>query len=55
MLHRARLGGVGGRQDRGIRLVVDQHGTHPAPAEFMREHEPGRAATNDDDVGLDGF
>ena len=51
-LQSARLNPERARLLRGARVVVDQQHAHAATHQLVRQHQPGRACADDQDVGV---
>jgi hypothetical protein len=51
VLHRSRRGRVGFGEGRRCRVFFEQRAGHAARAELQRQHQAGRAAADDGDIG----
>jgi hypothetical protein len=49
-LERARVHGHGSRLQSRTAMTIDDHRANAAPAQLIRQHQPGRACPNDKDI-----
>ena len=55
MFHGPGLGGVGLGIDGSGGILIEQNDGNIAPAQFVGQHEAGRAAADNDDIGIEHF
>ena len=55
MFHGPGLGRVGLGIDGSGRIPIEQNDGNIAPAQFVGQHQAGRAAADNDDIGIEHF